>query len=59
MIISGLVPLAELENYSSRLKSLTGGEGSYEIRLSHYDPVPGNIQQDLASKYVRNTNTDD
>ena len=59
MIISGLVPLAELENYSSRLKSLTGGEGSYEIKLSHYDPVPGNIQQDLASKYVRKTNTDD
>ena len=58
MVISGQVPLAELENYSSRLKAMTGGEGSYEIELSHYDPVPGNIQQDLASKFVRQANDD-
>ena len=51
MVISGQVPLAELDNYSSRLKSITGGEGSYEIAFSHYDPVPGNIQQELASKF--------
>lgn len=51
MIISGLVPLAELGDYSSRLKSITGGEGSYTISFSHYDPVPGNIQQQLVKKH--------
>ncbi|MCG8428172.1 MAG: elongation factor G, partial [Chromatiales bacterium] len=59
MQVSGLVPLAELDNYSSRLKSMTGGEGNYEIELSHYDPVPGNIQQELASKFVRENHADD
>jgi len=49
MTIIGLVPMAELDDYSSRLKSMTGGEGSYEISFSHYDPVPYDIQQRLAS----------
>lgn len=51
MVIVGLVPMAELEDYSSRLKSITGGEGSYEISFSHYDPVPYDIQQRLAAAF--------
>ncbi len=51
MIISALVPLSELDDYSSRLKAITAGEGSYEISFSHYDPVPGNIQQTLTQQY--------
>ena len=38
VVISGLVPLSELENYQSQLKSVTGGTGSYSMELSHYDP---------------------
>ena len=30
------VPLAELADYQSRLKSLTGGQGSYSLAFSHY-----------------------
>ncbi|MEW7981901.1 MAG: elongation factor G [gamma proteobacterium symbiont of Phacoides pectinatus] len=53
MVISAQVPLAELEGYSSRLKSITGGEGTYELSFSHYDPVPGNIQQQLSQQSQR------
>ena len=49
--ITGEVPLAELNDYQSRLKSLTGGQGSYSIEFSHYAAVPGNIQQQLASRF--------
>ena len=49
--ITGEVPLAELNDYQSRLKSLTGGQGSYNIEFSHYAAVPGNIQQQLASRF--------
>ncbi|WP_306603205.1 elongation factor G [Azonexus sp.] len=49
--ISGEVPLAELNDYQSRLKSLTGGLGSYSIEFSRYAAVPPNIQQQLASKF--------
>lgn len=49
--ISALVPLAELNDYQSRVKSLTGGEGSYTMELSHYDPVPPRKQQDLMKAF--------
>ena len=49
--ISGEVPLAELNDYQSRLKSLTGGQGSYTIEFARYAAVPPNIQQQLASKF--------
>ncbi|WP_153133282.1 elongation factor G [Dechloromonas hortensis] len=49
--ISGEVPLAELNDYQSRLKSLTGGQGSYTIEFARYAAVPPTIQQQLASKF--------
>ena len=49
--ISGEVPLAELNDYQSRLKSLTGGKGSYTIEFARYAAVPPTIQQQLASKF--------
>ena len=49
--LNGKVPLAELDDYQGRLKSLTGGQGSYSIRFSHYAAVPATTQQQLASKH--------
>jgi elongation factor G len=49
--ISALVPLAELTDYQARVKSLTGGEGSYTMELSHYDPVPPRKQQELMKAF--------
>jgi elongation factor G len=49
--ISGEVPLAELNDYQSRLKSLTGGQGSYTIEFARYSAVPPNVQQQLAGKF--------
>lgn len=51
--ISALVPLAELTDYQSRLKSLTGGEGAYTMELSHYDPVPPKKQQELTNAFKK------
>ncbi len=49
--ISGQVPLAELDDYQSKLKSMTGGEGSYTMKLSHYDPIPAMFQKELVKRY--------
>ena len=49
--ITGEVPLAELNDYQSRLKSLTGGQGSYTIEFARYAAVPPNVQQQMASKF--------
>ena len=49
--LTALVPLAEITDYQSRLKALTGGEGAFQMELSHYDPVPIRRQQELVQSY--------
>jgi len=44
------VPLAEVTTYARALSSITGGRGSYSLEFSHYDIVPGNIQQEIIAK---------
>lgn len=50
-LISGTVPLSELDNYQSRLKSLTGGTGSFSVEFSHYHQVQSKIQKELVAAY--------
>ena len=49
--ITASVPLSELDNYQSQLKSMTGGAGSYSLSFSHYDPVPAKTQKELIAAY--------
>ncbi len=44
-VLKATVPLAEVSDYHSRLSSITGGQGSYMMELSHYEQVPSNVQQ--------------
>jgi elongation factor G len=39
IVVSGQVPLKEMQGYHSRLKSLTGGDGSFTMDFSHYAQV--------------------
>ena len=47
--ISAEVPVAELGDYQTTLKSLTGGEGAYTMEFDHYGIVPRNVQVGLAA----------
>ncbi|OFZ89521.1 MAG: elongation factor G [Betaproteobacteria bacterium RBG_16_64_18] len=49
--ITGQVPLSELTEYQSRLRSVTGGHGSYSIEYSHYAAVPATTQQQITSQH--------
>ena len=49
--ITGEVPLAEITDYASRLKSLTGGQGAYNIEFARHAQVPPQIQQKLAASF--------
>ena len=49
--IKATAPLAEVMQYQSQLKSVTGGQGSFAMELSHYEPVPPFVQQQIASQY--------
>lgn len=51
IIVSAQVPLAELADFASELKAMTGDRGTYAIELSHYEQVPGTVQKQLAEAY--------
>jgi len=57
--VTALAPLAEITDYQSRLKAITGGEGSYTMDLSHYDPVPARKQQELMQAWRPRQTEDD
>lgn len=50
-VIRAEVPLAELSDYTTRLNSMTGGQGYFTMELSRYEVVPLPIQQQLCAAY--------
>jgi elongation factor G len=42
-VIDADVPLAEMFGYSTALRSMTQGRGSFTMEFSHYEEVPGNV----------------
>src|SRR5204863_2774321 len=50
-MVKAQAPLSEVMQYQSQLKSVTGGQGSFAMELSHYDPVPPQVQQQIAAQY--------
>ena len=48
--IKAQVPQAEIFKYSSELRSMTGGRGSFEMGFSHYEQVPQHIAQKVVAE---------
>ncbi len=49
--ISVKAPLAEMGNYSTALRSLTGGRAMYNMRFAEYQQVPPDVQEQLLKAY--------
>ncbi len=52
-VVRAHVPLAEMFDYASDLRSMTSGRASYSMEFSHYDPVPRNISDEIIAKRGR------
>jgi elongation factor G len=50
-VISTEVPLSEVMSYSSQLKSITGGTGSYTMEYSHDERTPPNVQAEVVKAF--------
>jgi elongation factor G len=48
--VTAHVPLVETQDYSTRLRSMSAGEGTFTIRASHFEPVPSNVQSRFIEK---------
>jgi elongation factor G len=58
IVIKAQVPLAEVSDYQTELKAMTGGRGRYAIEFSHYEPVPSQVQKQLVEAYRPRTEED-
>ncbi len=48
-VVTAQVPLAEMQRYTTDLRSITGGRGVFQMEFSHYEVVPTHIAQDVIS----------
>ncbi len=46
-VVTAQVPLAEMQRYTTDLRSITGGRGVFTMEFSHYEVVPSHLQQDI------------
>lgn len=48
--IKAQVPLAKMYKYATSLKSITHGQGTYNMKFSHYEEVPSRIAQEIIAQ---------
>ncbi len=49
-VVRAQIPMMEIMDYETQLRSVTGGEGSYSIDPSHYDVLPQKIAESIVAK---------
>lgn len=54
-VVKAQAPLAEVMQYQSQLKSVTGGQGFFAMEFSHYEPVPPQVQAHIAAQFKPQT----
>jgi elongation factor G len=54
-VIDAEVPMAEMMKYSTELRSMTQGRGTYVIGFDRYEPAP----QPVAEKVIKNAKIED
>jgi hypothetical protein len=53
-VITAEAPQAEMFRYSSELRSMTQGRGSFEMEFTRYDVVPANVAQKVIAESQKN-----
>ncbi|MBI3991361.1 MAG: elongation factor G [Candidatus Omnitrophica bacterium] len=51
--IKASVPFAEMLKYSTELRSMTGGRGSFSMKFSHYEEVPHRVVQPILEQFKK------
>eukprot|EP00962_Isochrysis_galbana_P004058 scaffold1130_cov127-Isochrysis_galbana.AAC.10 len=58
-VVRAKVPLANMFQYVSSLRSLSKGRASYVMELDSYEVVPPNVEKELLAKYKGNSGEED
>jgi elongation factor G len=52
-IVTAQVPLAEVQRYTTELRSITGGRGFFSMEFSHYETVPPHVAEGIVAASKR------
>ena len=52
-VVTAQVPLAEIQRYTTDIRSMTGGRGVFSMSLSHYQIVPSHVAEELIAARTR------
>jgi elongation factor G len=52
-VVTATVPLAEVQRYTTDLRSMTGGRGVFTLEFSHYEQVPTHLMQEIVDAAAR------
>jgi elongation factor G len=52
-VVTAQVPLAEMQRYTTDLRSMTGGRGIFTMDFDHYEIVPAHIMADVVAARLK------
>jgi elongation factor G len=52
-VVTAQVPLAEMQRYTTDLRSMTGGRGLFTMEFDHYEVVPAHIMADVIAARIK------
>jgi elongation factor G len=52
-VVTAQVPMAEVQRYTTDLRSMTGGRGVFSMAMSHYEVVPTHVAEELIAALQR------
>ncbi len=58
-VIVAEVPQSEVFKYSSELRSMTGGRGSFSLEFNRYDIVPSNVAQKIIAEAAKHKHAEE
>ncbi len=58
-VIKAKVPMAEMMKYSSDLRSMTQGRGSFDIEFDHFEEVPAQIAEKIIAQHKKEQEEED
>ena len=57
-VVKAEVPIAELAKYATELRSITQGNGSFEMSFARYEMVPSNVAKEIIDKHKKELETE-
>jgi elongation factor G len=49
-VVTAMVPLSEMFGYSTDIRSMTQGRGTYSMEFDHYEEAPRNVTEEIVKK---------